>query len=727
MKIKGLQKQTVLDYPGKLACTIFTFGCNFKCGFCHNPELIVDDGRPEISKDYVLKFLEERKGFLDGVCFSIAGNEPVIIKQNNLIKNVKIEDLWNKDEKLISYHNYESQSCKNLEALTIDQKFLPVKRIIRHKAKSIYKISFSPCNYEILATGNHSVFVLTKNGLKIKKVSELKNDYLVTPKQIKIENCINEIRIVDFLKEKLSKHKEEMLLRKKHWENIITDIIKNRINFLKASKKYKQSWDTIKRYVDAYKNSKLEEACYTARPNLLWLNNDILYVGYNKIMAIRMPITRELAELLGYAAAEGSYDGNSYRFTLGNEPQLAKRIIKLFRTVFKKSSGTILTKTTNGKKQYAVIIGGRYLGFLISKLVGNGAINKQVPYIIFNTSKENQRAFILALNKGDGHNRTRIDYSCEEFSIKTISRKLAADIIVLLKFFGIQALLSIEKAKGKNRASYKIHFHGNQFNKFNLQKKLKYKYSFLTNIEGIPKELLGMENLIKFKDQERICPRMIPIKYQTLDIFKIAKKWNILKVKRIKKISVKEYVYDLVVSKDNSFIGGLGPILLHNTGGEPTLNEDLPDFISKIKELGLLVKLDTNGTNPKMLEALINKKLVDYIAMDIKAPLEFYDKITNVKVNKDDIQKSVDLIRKTKNYEFRTTVVPGLFNEEHAKMIGEWLKGSNKFYIQQFRGIKTLDKSFVGKKPFSKEETIKFCGILKPYFETCEIRGIQSS
>jgi pyruvate formate lyase activating enzyme len=160
------------------------------------------------------------------------------------------------------------------------------------------------------------------------------------------------------------------------------------------------------------------------------------------------------------------------------------------------------------------------------------------------------------------------------------------------------------------------------------------------------------------------------------------------------------------------------------TGGEPTLNKELPNFISKIKELGFLVKLDTNGTNPKMLEELIDKKLVDYIAMDIKAPLEFYDTVTNVKVNKADIQKSVDLIRKTKDYEFRTTVVPGLFNEEHARLIGEWLKGSNKFYIQQFRGIKTLDKNFVGKKPFSKEELIKFCNILKPYFKTCEIRGV---
>ncbi len=160
------------------------------------------------------------------------------------------------------------------------------------------------------------------------------------------------------------------------------------------------------------------------------------------------------------------------------------------------------------------------------------------------------------------------------------------------------------------------------------------------------------------------------------------------------------------------------------TGGEPTLHKDLPDFIRKIKNLGFLVKLDTNGTNPEMLKGLIEEKLVDYIAMDIKAPLDFYENVVNVKVNKDDIQKSIDLIRKLKEYEFRTTVVPGLFNENHAKLIGEWLKGSKRFYVQQFRGIKTLDKNFVNKKPFTKEELIKFRNILKPYFETCEIRGV---
>ena len=88
MKIKGLQKQTLLDYPDKLACTIFIFGCNFRCGFCHNPELIVEDGREEIKEDYILDFLKERKGFIDAVC--ITGGEPTLNNDlPNFIRKVK--------------------------------------------------------------------------------------------------------------------------------------------------------------------------------------------------------------------------------------------------------------------------------------------------------------------------------------------------------------------------------------------------------------------------------------------------------------------------------------------------------------------------------------------------------------------------------------------------------------------------------------------------------------
>ena len=160
------------------------------------------------------------------------------------------------------------------------------------------------------------------------------------------------------------------------------------------------------------------------------------------------------------------------------------------------------------------------------------------------------------------------------------------------------------------------------------------------------------------------------------------------------------------------------------SGGEPTLNGDLPNFISKIKQMGFSVKLDTNGTNPKMLKELMDRNLLDYIAMDIKGPLEDYDKIANVKVDIDKIKKSVDIVKNFRDYEFRTTAVPELFDTNIARKIGEWLDGSKRFYLQQFRGIKNLDKSFNGKSSFSKNDLEEFCKTMKPYFDECRIRGV---
>jgi pyruvate formate lyase activating enzyme len=159
------------------------------------------------------------------------------------------------------------------------------------------------------------------------------------------------------------------------------------------------------------------------------------------------------------------------------------------------------------------------------------------------------------------------------------------------------------------------------------------------------------------------------------------------------------------------------------TGGEPTLHKDLPEFIFKIKKFGLLVKLDTNGTNPEMLKKLTKNKLVDYVAMDIKAPLEKYEKVVGVKVNKKKIQESVNVIRNSGlEYEFRSTILPALHSKEDLIKIGEWLKGSKKFCIQNFVPTKTLEEKFKKEKSFSSKELGEFVDILKPYFEKVEIR-----
>jgi len=161
------------------------------------------------------------------------------------------------------------------------------------------------------------------------------------------------------------------------------------------------------------------------------------------------------------------------------------------------------------------------------------------------------------------------------------------------------------------------------------------------------------------------------------------------------------------------------------TGGEPTLYEDLPEFIKKIKHIGYLVKLDTNGTNLNMLKRVVEENLIDYIAMDIKAPLERYEEVVRVEVNEEEIRRTTDFIMKCGlEYEFRTTVVPGLIGKEDIEKIGEWLEGAEKYCIQQFNNEKVLDPSFKQKKPYSRQELEELAEIARKYFQKVEIRGV---
>ncbi|MFH1225079.1 MAG: anaerobic ribonucleoside-triphosphate reductase activating protein [Candidatus Diapherotrites archaeon] len=162
------------------------------------------------------------------------------------------------------------------------------------------------------------------------------------------------------------------------------------------------------------------------------------------------------------------------------------------------------------------------------------------------------------------------------------------------------------------------------------------------------------------------------------------------------------------------------------TGGEPTINGELPRFVKKITELGFAVKLDTNGTNPEMLAELLKAGLLDYVAMDIKAPLGRYTGVARVKADADAVKKSAALLMKSGvEYEFRTTVVPGLFDEKDAREIAKWLKGAEKYYIQQFNPrTRLLDRAFEKIEPYPGKRLEGFGKIMKPSFRICEIRGI---
>lgn len=139
------------------------------------------------------------------------------------------------------------------------------------------------------------------------------------------------------------------------------------------------------------------------------------------------------------------------------------------------------------------------------------------------------------------------------------------------------------------------------------------------------------------------------------------------------------------------------------TGGEPTIQKDLIDFIQKIKKMGFLVKLDSNGTRPDVLKKLFDLKLLDFVAMDIKNQLKFYDKTTGTKVDKDRIRLSVELVRNAGvPYEFRTTVVPGIHTPSDFLAIAKWIGGADSYFLQEYRELKILDpnlkKKTKGKK-----------------------------
>lgn len=216
------------------------------------------------------------------------------------------------------------------------------------------------------------------------------------------------------------------------------------------------------------------------------------------------------------------------------------------------------------------------------------------------------------------------------------------------------------------------------------------------------------------------------------------------------------------------------------TGGEPTLQPDLEDFIRKVKEMGYLVKLDTNGSRPKVLESLLEKGLLDYVAMDIKASRENYGRAAGVRCFAEStgaepseemtgmwrtlgeteatvetpmplikrICKSVELLKKgTIPYEFRTTVVKGIHTPEEFEAIGQWLAGCRAYYLQAYRENENIlvycengqasdiaqvsvgdggrQQKGLQLSDFTKAEMESFADTARKYISKVELRGVE--
>ncbi len=161
------------------------------------------------------------------------------------------------------------------------------------------------------------------------------------------------------------------------------------------------------------------------------------------------------------------------------------------------------------------------------------------------------------------------------------------------------------------------------------------------------------------------------------------------------------------------------------TGGEPTLQPDLAGFIRRVKSMGYLVKLDTNGYRPEVLRELLQEGLPDYVAMDIKASPGRYPEAAGLKdLQFQRISESICLLREGKiPWEFRTTVVKGIHREEEFEEIGKMLQGCQAYYLQGFR--ESDDVIQKGYEAFSAEEMKKMADLAGKYIDKVQLRGVE--
>ena len=159
------------------------------------------------------------------------------------------------------------------------------------------------------------------------------------------------------------------------------------------------------------------------------------------------------------------------------------------------------------------------------------------------------------------------------------------------------------------------------------------------------------------------------------------------------------------------------------TGGEPTLNPDLPEFIKKVKDIGYSVKVDTNGTNPEMVKLLVKEGLADYFAVDIKNDRAHYAEIIGFKTfDTQKIEQTVEFLLSGKvGYEFRTTLIEKYHKAENIRRIGEWIKGADKYFMQKFKsGDNCIAQNL---SPVSEEKAKDFAEIIRPFVKSVGLRG----
>lgn len=165
------------------------------------------------------------------------------------------------------------------------------------------------------------------------------------------------------------------------------------------------------------------------------------------------------------------------------------------------------------------------------------------------------------------------------------------------------------------------------------------------------------------------------------------------------------------------------------SGGEPTINPELPEVIRQAKRAGYLIKLDTNGNNPQMLTQLLKDNLLDYVAMDIKAPLDYKKYLeASGRLSPEDffnVRAAINLLQEAAiEVEFRTTVVPLWHSPEDIVAIARYIEGAELYCLQQFNPLATLDSGLSSVVPYSREQIMEMARQCESYVKTVRVRNI---
>ncbi|MDD3083994.1 MAG: radical SAM protein [Candidatus ainarchaeum sp.] len=724
-----------------LANIAVTNRCDLSCWYCF---FYAKEGDPiyEPSVEQIRLMLRNLKSESPVPCnavqFSVDHDQKIFLKDSNgIIFSKKIGEfvdeqmLYKKTKKYSLPINHERLGLSNYAVLTVDKNFnsvfKPINEIIRHEnSEDLFEINASK-GWSIIVTGSHSVFVLNDMGKIVeKKPGDLKiNDVLVGSLTAPIGKNLSNVDLIelflnskdfDFLKDKI----------------MISGIKKQDFNSLGKILGRRVNWDSIplKDYVNLKKK---------VGDNLRYFNSK-----KEKAIPTKLELSNELARLLGYFAGEGCFYKNGLIFSFGlKEKKLIDDCISCIKKIFK---DTNIRQKINHDSSLQIIIEG-FLYKEVLKLLGCGsnAQNKKIPWVVFNAKDSFKKSFLKSYFECDGNVRMR--KTGFEIVHNTVSKELASDLMLLHAQLGVVCQLNKSVSKphlikktgqyikvsseklvvsinGKENLSNSLWYldgiekklfedycdsiekHSPTYERlpvFNFIKNFSYKGINNKRITKIMKGVFFDKSISRSKLNELVLffKQNNILFEKTCNHLSTTKSVGFFKIKKINKIKPSsKYVYDLSVPGSESFFtGSFGQLLAHNTGGEPTLREDLFEIIRVAKEEGFEhVQLNTTGMTIAFNKGYA-QKLKKAGVSTLYVSFDGTTQKTNPK-NHFEMPLTIEECRKAGlGIVLVPTLIKGVNDNDLANIIDFGLRN-----IDVVRGIDFQPVSFVGRMPKSQRE-----------------------